>query len=58
MELEEYRIISGFDQEVQKAKDKAWQDRHIKKKKFKVGDMVLLYDSKYLQHPGSLEFIG
>jgi hypothetical protein len=54
MELEEDRIIVVFHQEVQKAKDKAWHDRHIKKKNFKVGDMVLLYDSKYLQHPGKL----
>jgi hypothetical protein len=52
MELEEDRIIVGFHQEVQKEKDKSWHDRHIKKKKFKEGDMVLLYDSKYLQHPG------
>jgi hypothetical protein len=54
MELEEDKIISGFHQEVQKAKDKAWHDRHIKKNIFKEGDMVLLYDSKYLQHPGKL----
>jgi hypothetical protein len=48
MELEEDRIIVGFHQEVQKEKDKSWHDRHIKKNKFKEGDMVLLYDNKYL----------
>jgi hypothetical protein len=54
MELEEDIIIFGFHQEVQKEKDKSWHYRHIKKKKFKVGDFVLLYDSKYLQHLGKL----
>jgi hypothetical protein len=54
MELEEDRIILGFHQEVQKATDKAWHDRHIKKKNFKEGYMVLLYDNKYLQHLGKL----
>jgi hypothetical protein len=29
-------------------------EKNIKKKNFKVGDMVLLYDNKYLQHPGKL----
>jgi hypothetical protein len=52
MELEEDRIIVGFHQEVQKEKDKSWNDRNIKKKNFKEGDLVLLYDNKYLQHPG------
>jgi hypothetical protein len=54
MELEEDRIIVGFHQEVEKEKDKACHDRHIKKKNFKEGDLVLLYDSKYLQHPWKL----
>jgi hypothetical protein len=60
MELEEDIIIIGFHQEVHKAKDKAWHDRHIKKKNFKEGDLVLLYDSKYLQHPGKIRmhFLG
>jgi len=54
MELEEDKIMAGFHQEVQKEKDKAWHDIHIKKNNFKEGDPVLLYDSKYLQHPGKL----
>ena len=54
MELEEDRIMEGFHQEVQKEKDKSWHDRHIKKKNFKEGYMVLLYDIKYLQHLGKL----
>jgi hypothetical protein len=44
MEMEEDRIIEGFQQEVQKEREKSW---HIKK-----GDLVLVYDSKFLQHPG------
>jgi hypothetical protein len=52
MELEEDMITTGFHQEVQKLKEKACYDRHINKKKLKEEDMVLLYDSKYLQHPG------
>jgi hypothetical protein len=31
-----------------KAKDKSWNDIHIKKKFFKEGYLVLLYDNKYL----------
>jgi hypothetical protein len=54
MELEEDKIMEGFHQEVQKEKDKAWHEKHIKKKKFKEGDQVLLYDNKYLQHPGKI----
>jgi hypothetical protein len=52
MEMEEDRILVGFHQEVQKERDKAWHDRHIKRKSFKEGDLVLVYDSKFLQHPG------
>jgi hypothetical protein len=38
MELEEDMIMDGFHQEVQKEKEKAWHDRHIKKKFFKKED--------------------
>jgi hypothetical protein len=48
MEMEEDKIIVGFHQEVHKEKDKAWYRKHIKKKNFKEGDPVLLYDNKYL----------
>jgi hypothetical protein len=37
---------------VQKERDKDWHERHIKRKSFKEGDLVLVYDSKFLQHPG------
>jgi hypothetical protein len=46
MELEEDRIIVGFNHEVYKEKDKSWHDKHIKKNNFKVEDLVLLYDRK------------
>ena len=52
MEMEEDRILAGFHQEVQKARDKAWHDRHIKRNSFREGDLILLYDSKFFQHPG------
>jgi hypothetical protein len=39
IELEEEKIIVGFHQEVHKEKEKAWHDRHIKKKNFKEGDL-------------------
>jgi hypothetical protein len=54
MIMEEDKIIVGFHQEVQKGRDKAWHDRHIKRKNFKEGDLVLMYDNKSLQHPGKL----
>jgi hypothetical protein len=47
MEQEEERILVVFYQEVQKAKDKSWHDRHITKKIFKEGDLVLLYENRY-----------
>jgi hypothetical protein len=54
MIMEEDRILAGFHQEVHKARDKSWHDRHVKRKSFKEGDLVLVYDSKSLQHPGKL----
>jgi hypothetical protein len=54
MELEEDIIMEGFHQEVHKEKDKAWHAKYIKKKKFKEGDLVLIGESKYLQHPRKL----
>jgi hypothetical protein len=54
LSMEEDRILAGFHQQVKKAIDKAWHDHHIKRKTFKEGDLVFLYDSKALQHPGKL----
>jgi ABC-type thiamine transport system substrate-binding protein len=52
--MEEDRILAGFHQQVQKERDKAWHDRHIKKKTFKEGYLVLMYDNKSIQHPRKL----
>ena len=54
MLMEEDRILAGFHQEVQKSRDKVWHDRHIKRKNFKEGDLVLVYNSRSLQHLGKL----
>jgi hypothetical protein len=51
MEIEEDMILAGFHQEVQKSRGKARHDRHIKRKIFKKGDLVFLYESKFFQHP-------
>jgi hypothetical protein len=50
VQLEEDRFVIGFHQQVQKAMEKAWHDRHIKQKKFQVGDLLLLYDNKIMQY--------
>jgi hypothetical protein len=52
MELEEDRFIAGFHQQVQKEREKDYHDRHIRRKAFKQGDLVLLYDCKFMMHPG------
>jgi hypothetical protein len=51
MIMEEYRILEGFHQQFYKSREKYWHDRDIKNKTFKEGDLVLMYDSKYMQHP-------
>ena len=53
--LEEDRFIAGFHQKVQKAREKAWHDRHIKSNIFQTGDLVLLYDSKFVKFPGKFK---
>ena len=51
VELEEDQFIVGFHQEVQKEREKAWYDKHIKSKTIKARDLVLLYDSKFALFP-------
>ena len=55
LELEEDRFIAGFQQQVQNTREKAWHDRHIKKKKLQIGDLVLLYDSKFMKFLGKFK---
>jgi hypothetical protein len=50
VELEEDKFIVGFHQQVQKEREKAYHDRHIKKKTFKQEYLVLVYDSKFIKH--------
>ena len=52
MALEEDRFLANFHQQVQKAHDKDWHDRHIRQKTFVEGELVLLYDSQFAKHPG------
>jgi hypothetical protein len=37
---------------VKKERENAYHDRHIKKKAFKQGDLVLVYDNKFIKHHG------
>jgi hypothetical protein len=55
VELEEDRFIVGFHQKVQKEWEKAYHEKHIKKKSFKQGDVVLVYDNKFMKHPGKFK---
>lgn len=55
MELEEDRFLVGFHQQVQKEREKSWHDRHIKLLTFKVNDLVLLYDSKFMKFLGKFQ---
>ena len=55
MQLEEDCFVAGFHQRIEKDRQKSWHDRHIKKKHFQQGDLVLMYDSKFMKHPGKLQ---
>jgi hypothetical protein len=52
VELEEDRFIAGFHKKVQKEREKAYHDRHIKKKSFKKRDLSLIYDKNFMKHLG------
>jgi len=54
MELDETRFLAEFHQSVEQRRQKAWHDRHIKRKLFEVGEQVLLYDSKFQKFPRKL----
>jgi hypothetical protein len=51
VELEEDKFVARFHQQVQKEREKAYHDRHIKKKEFRQGDLVLVYRSKFIKNP-------
>lgn len=54
-ELKEEIFLARFHQQVQEQREKAWHDRHIMLRTFKVNDLVLLYDSKFDKYPGKLK---
>ena len=51
----EERFTIGFHQQVQKAREKVWHDRHIKKNNFMVGDLVLLYGNNFVKFLGKFK---
>ena len=53
--LEEEHFIAGFHQNVEKQRQKAWHDIHIKNKQFSVGGLVLMYDNNFFKHPSKLK---
>ena len=53
--LEEENFNAGFHQNVEKQRQKAWHDRHIKNKQFIVGVLVLMYENKVFKHQGISE---
>ena len=53
--MEEERFVAGFHQNIEKKRQKVWNDRHIKSKHFEVRDIVLMYDNKLFKHPGKLK---
>lgn len=53
--LEEDRFIVGFHQQLQKERENAWHDKHIKKKEFQVGYLSLLYDSNFVKFLGKFK---
>ena len=54
IQLEEDWFVIGYNRNVNKERKKAWNDRHIKYTQFKIGDLVLLYDNKFLKHLGKI----
>ncbi|KAK9683751.1 hypothetical protein RND81_10G162200 [Saponaria officinalis] len=54
-ELEELRNEAYNNMEIYKAKTKAWHDKQIIRKEFKVGQKVLLFQSRLRLFPGKLQ---
>ncbi|XP_015950045.1 uncharacterized protein LOC107474915 [Arachis duranensis] len=53
-ELERLRLEAYNNARIYKEKYKAVHDRNIKRKKFRVGDLVLMYNSRLRLLPGKL----
>ena len=54
-ELEELRNEAYDNARIYKDKTKKWHDQMIVRKEFKVGELVLLYNSKLKLFPGKLK---
>ena len=55
MELDEARFLAEFHQFVVQRRQKAWHDKHIKKKSFTFRGQVLLYENKFQKFPSKLQ---
>ena len=53
-ELEELRLDAYENARIYKERTKKWHDKHILKKDFKIGDLVLLFNSRMKLFPGKL----
>jgi len=53
--LEELRIDAYDNARIYKERTKKWHDKHILKKDFKSGDLVLLFNSRLKLFPGKLK---
>ncbi|XP_058774075.1 uncharacterized protein LOC131648329 [Vicia villosa] len=54
-ELEEFRYLAYESNKMYKENMKRYHDKRIKKKEFKVGDLVLLFNSRLKLFPGKLK---
>ena len=54
-ELEELRNEAYDNAKIYKDKTKKWHDQKIVRKEFRVGDLVLLYNSRLKFFPGKLK---
>ena len=52
VQLEEDHFVIVYHHHVDKERHKSWHDCRIKFKQFQIRDLVLLYDYKFLKHPG------
>ncbi|KAJ9177005.1 hypothetical protein P3X46_012261, partial [Hevea brasiliensis] len=54
-ELEELRMDAYESARIYKERTKVWHDKHLRKKEFKEGDLVLLFNSRLKLFPGKLK---
>ena len=53
--LEEKGFVAGIHQNIEKKRKKLCLDKHIQSKHFEVGGLVLMYGSKFFNHPRNLK---